>query len=80
MVADFSQLHEYAHYTEEIAVSKDVHRAISVDILVIKKSLSSGKVTLDDMFNLLRQLLFNIPLHSPKQKWPENRLQFLYDP
>lgn len=41
MVAYFSQLHEYAHNAEEIAISKDVHGAISVDVFVIKKSLSS---------------------------------------
>ena len=69
MVTNFSELHEDGHDAEEVAVGKGVFCFVGVDVFIVKESLTAGEVALDDMFDFLRKLLFNILFHSSKQKW-----------
>ena len=77
MVADFPELHENIHDAEEVTVVESLLCLITVDVLVVEKSLPARKVALDDVLNLVGQLLFNLSLHSAQQEWPENRLELL---
>lgn len=77
MIADLSELHEYTHDAEKITVCENIPSLVVVDVLIVQQPLSPGQVALNNMFNFLRQLFFNIALHATKQKRSKNGLQFL---
>lgn len=51
VIADFSELHKHIHYAEKVGLDERALCLIIVDVLVIEKTLASGQVTLDDVFN-----------------------------
>jgi len=51
VIADFSKLHKHIHYAKKVGLYKRALCLIIIDVLVIEKTLASGQVTLDDVFN-----------------------------
>lgn len=79
MIAYLPQLHKHTHDAEEIAVCEYVPCLIEIDVFVIEESLSPREIALHDVLNLLRQLLLDVFLHPPEEKWSKDRLKFLND-
>ena len=64
MVAHLAELHETVDDTEEVATRKTLPRLGSRHKVVIKKTLTLGQTTRDDVLVLARQLFLDFALES----------------